>query len=666
MNPNVGGRPASGVPLLLVTALTLAVAAGLAPSDASAFHREVVEQVPGTIIDVQPGQILFFDRSNMLSIEDRNTHAITQIPNVPGKLPLYGYLSPHGAIFVTEGADSTTEELDEWRDGSLIKLLGSINSGASLVVKGKYAIYSGADTCCSSYSLFLRDLDLGTTTLVATNAGNVFNDVAANGDVAYWTHATPPGYQIFRYRNGVSAQLTSDTALLNTYPVTDGINIAYSKHNPCCGSENGSVAVYTANGEIVLDSFRNSWPHPYTEYQVAGGFVAYTKVGPSGELQVWERDPSGAVGQVSPSGKSAVILAMDPGGGVMFGTDAQPRPDARIDHYLYLGKLRSTPTNLGTSINTVPGAYAGGFWQDGSWYETIGGTLSRFVPDPGYARPKGATPLRASLVIAYKPCTSPNVQHGAPLSYPSCNPPQTASNYLTVGTPDSNGLPVRMQSYLLLKAISGDPATPDNEADLRLSFDVTDVRWKSDLSQYKGSLQAFVAVRHTDKSNALPLHTGTVDFIDQNASPIEVHTTADHGLQDGATVIVWSVCHDFSGIHTITVTGPRTFTLNGTYSYCGGTVSGGTWDEWGFRDPGPGTFHAPLAFTAPCVAPPDTGMGSECSATTTANALVPGTVQEGQRALWQLGKVAVLDGGASGVAGSSDATLFLDQGVFVP
>ena len=57
----------------------------------------------------------------------------------------------------------------------------------------------------------------------------------------------------------------------------------------------------------------------------------------------------------------------------------------------------------------------------------------------GYPRPKGASPLRVSLVPAYKSCSAPNRSHGAPLSFPSCNPPDLESQFLTVGTPDSNG-----------------------------------------------------------------------------------------------------------------------------------------------------------------------------------------------------------------------------------
>ena len=56
-----------------------------------------------------------------------------------------------------------------------------------------------------------------------------------------------------------------------------------------------------------------------------------------------------------------------------------------------------------------------------------------------HVRPKGATPLRASLVPSFKACAAPNRTHGAPLAFPSCNPPVQTSNFLTIGSPDANG-----------------------------------------------------------------------------------------------------------------------------------------------------------------------------------------------------------------------------------
>jgi len=59
-------------------------------------------------------------------------------------------------------------------------------------------------------------------------------------------------------------------------------------------------------------------------------------------------------------------------------------------------------------------------------------------------------------------------------------------------------------------------------------------------------------------------------------------------------------------------------------------------------------------------------VGSTCAVSTSANAVMPGSVIAGKRAIWELGQVQVFDGGASGTAGASDATLFEDEGVFVP
>ena len=49
-----------------------------------------------------------------------------------------------------------------------------------------------------------------------------------------------------------------------------------------------------------------------------------------------------------------------------------------------------------------------------------------------------------------------------------------------------------------------------------------------------------------------------------------------------------------------------------------------------------------------------------------ADAVTPGLVTEGARAMWQLGQVQVRDGGSDGVASTSGNTSFAVQGIFVP
>jgi len=74
-----------------------------------------------------------------------------------------------------------------------------------------------------------------------------------------------------------------------------------------------------------------------------------------------------------------------------------------------------------------------------------------------------------------------------------------------------------------------------------------------------------------------------------------------------------------------------------------------------------------LSFPVRCTSTPDPDVGSTCSVTTTADTLFPGTVIESQRSIWELDRVQVFDGGADGMAATSeDNTLFAVQGIFAP
>ena len=75
-----------------------------------------------------------------------------------------------------------------------------------------------------------------------------------------------------------------------------------------------------------------------------------------------------------------------------------------------------------------------------------------------------------------------------------------------------------------------------------------------------------------------------------------------------------------------------------------------------------GTF----AWTVPCAATAATTVGATCSGVTSADAVTPGVIKEGMRAIWQLGQVQVFDGGPDGQAATTPNTLFAVQGLFVP
>jgi TolB protein len=202
----------------------------------------------------------------------------------------------------------------------------------------------------------------------------------------------------------------------------------------------------------------------------------------------------------------------------------------------------------------------------------------------GPARAKTASPTFVPLVPAYRNCTAPNRAHGGGLAYQSCSNPTRASQYLTVGTPDSNQLPVNSTGFVRYTAVIGDPNTAASEADLRLEAQVTDVRGASTLADYLAELRVTATVRLTQR------------------------------VRPSQTVV------DF-----------------------------------------------PFNWSVGCSATADPNIGSTCATVTSANAVIPGTVVERDRASWELSQIQVQDGGDDGVGSTeSDNTVFMRQGIFVP
>jgi hypothetical protein len=142
-------------------------------------------------------------------------------------------------------------------------------------------------------------------------------------------------------------------------------------------------------------------------------------------------------------------------------------------------------------------------------------------PLPGsYVRPKGATPLRIPLVPAYKPCTSPNTTHGAPLAFPACAPPLQASGRLTVGTSEANGAPSASVGSVLLKM---QPSIQNVGVGVSLS----DVREQGTLADYQGELELAFTARLTDKrSGPMGNEAATVSDFDVIGS-IPCYATPD-------------------------------------------------------------------------------------------------------------------------------------------
>ena len=98
----------------------------------------------------------------------------------------------------------------------------------------------------------------------------------------------------------------------------------------------------------------------------------------------------------------------------------------------------------------------------------------------GYARPKGATPLRVPLVPAFDAASAPNRTHGAPLAYGSCARPPSPRAMLTVGTPDANGKAASSTGSALVRRDRwATPRRPPTRPTSPWQLSVTDVRRRS-------------------------------------------------------------------------------------------------------------------------------------------------------------------------------------------
>jgi hypothetical protein len=230
----------------------------------------------------------------------------------------------------------------------------------------------------------------------------------------------------------------------------------------------------------------------------------------------------------------------------------------------------------------------------------LGAMVMAQMASATHVRPKGASPLRVTLVPAFNACTAANSTHGTPLAFPSCNPPVQSSNFLTVGTPDANGAAANFTGFIKLSVKVGVPGPPD-DSDVNITAGMTDVRCKAATSatvcnsanaadgpDYSGQLQGNATIRITDHYNG--------------ASGTDPATVQDIGFP--------------------------------VVTQCANNAS--------------------------------TAIGGDCNVTTSANAVVPGSVKDGKRANVEVGQITVDDGGADGVASTADNTRFAVQGIFIP
>jgi len=208
-----------------------------------------------------------------------------------------------------------------------------------------------------------RNLVSGTTTELA-RADSSGADLAANGDVVYSTQGN-----VFRYRNGASVQLTNDAQdFINGFPITDGINVVYQRQPKTVQTNDHTATLIEANGACT-DLATLPRALSQGEYQAAGGWVAFLKLG-GGVTQVWTRSPAGDFRQISFFGTDSFLNRLSSNGELTFaslnGAQGLGNP-----YRLNLHRASDPLIDVAAASNLVT------FSLSGQWYGFLGRTLFR-------------------------------------------------------------------------------------------------------------------------------------------------------------------------------------------------------------------------------------------------------------------------------------------------
>jgi WD40 repeat protein len=323
-----------------------------------------------------------------------------------------------------------------------------------------------------------------------------------------------------------SPPFVEGTYYLDPFWSPDGIRIGYYRNDFTHDEDNWSLAVGTPGGSQQSAIFAGypygaawspdgnriysggfgiaSWSPGAASYQTVladSAVLSGPNTSPDGTRIVYSRSPA------SGPFENAIYVVQTDGTGV-----TRLSPPAPANDYSPAWSPDGTKIVFVSERDGNPELYV--MNSDGTNQTRITDTPTQREDNPDwqplsvpYPRPKGATPVRVSLVPAYRQCTSPDRTHGPPLAFGSCSSPAQESGELTVGD-----TPANMTGFVRYETVLGNPATPADEADLALRVQITDVREQGTLADYVGEVEAQAMTRMTDHEGAITATAGDVRF----------------------------------------------------------------------------------------------------------------------------------------------------------
>jgi hypothetical protein len=280
------------------------------------------------------------------------------------------------------------------------------------------------------------------------------------------------------------------------------------------------------------------------------------------------------------------------------------------------------------------------------YYYTTDAQVRRivFTGTRDYQTPLGASPIRVPLVPAFNACSSGNSAHGAPLNFSSCNPPARVSSTAKLG---SKSIGIAWMAACDVSAT----APLCNEAGVA-----------------KPDLRVFANLRDVRCVGSVPAGCSPDgDYNPNGAGPYTTICSTAASCSDGNTRAS-PYCAQSGTSSSVCIAGTD-LTLTGRLS--GAQASKGVRITDTFNG---ATQNVPAtstdgAFPIPmdCLpSPSNATIGSTCGVNTSANALMPGAIRTGDKSIWQLGEIQVLDSGTDGTRGNADDQTVAVQGIYLP
>ncbi|AFH63807.1 fibronectin type III domain-containing protein [Paenibacillus caseinilyticus] len=317
---------------------------------------ETVASVDGTVIDYDADRILYAN-SGVLFLQERGSAKVTEVPRTKGRqISESARLTHSGVIFAAESAEESEKKLYVWSPGKKAKSTGvEYKDGGSLAVQGSSAVYIPG----TGDKLYVIDTRDGRAEKVKAR-GVQSAAFEPDGSIVYAAGVKKEeGRKLFRrYTDGRTEALTVTGAVYDE-PLSDGETVVFRGDGDRLLTLRGGEI-----GELAGTGSASSYePRPHRDYEIQGGWIAYTAGSADGSRQVYLREPSGTVTQVTYGLTAPRIAGLGGDGTLAVQTDSELQLYNPQD-----GDLIRT----GSAAGQVKGI-------QGQWFNALSGTILGIV-----------------------------------------------------------------------------------------------------------------------------------------------------------------------------------------------------------------------------------------------------------------------------------------------